>query len=308
MKNLNKYLDIAPEVKEALDSGHAVVALESTIITHGMPYPDNLECAKRCEQIVREHGAAPATTAILKGRIKIGLSDSELAYLATAKSVVKCSRRDLAYVLGSGLDGASTVAATMIMSRLAGIRFFATGGVGGVHRGAESSMDISADMTELQTTGVCVVSAGVKSILDIGRTLEYLETLGVPVVAFGQDRFPAFYTPDSGFDAPLRIDSAEGVARMMKIKWDIGLQGGAIIGNPIAAEYAVPSAKINAAIDEALRLAVEKHITGKAVTPFLLDAVKLLTGGESLAANKQLVYGNAALAADIAIAYAKDED
>jgi pseudouridine-5'-phosphate glycosidase len=211
----------------------------------------------------------------------------------------------LPWVLSEGLDGASTVAATMIMADLAGIRFFATGGVGGVHRGAESTMDISADLTELQVTGVCVVSAGVKSILDIGRTLEYLETLGVPVAAFGQNRFPAFFTPDSGFDAPLRIDSAAGVARMMKAKWALGLQGGAIIGNPIAKEYAVPPEKINRAIDEALRQADARGITGKAVTPFLLDKAKELTGGESLTANKYLVYSNAALAADIAAAYAK---
>jgi len=201
----DKYLDILPELRQALDQGKAVVALESTIISHGMPYPDNLECAANCEKLVREHGAVPATIAILKGRVKIGVTREELEYLAGAKNVVKCSRRDLAWVLASGQDGATTVAATMILADRAGIRFFATGGVGGVHRGAESSMDISADMTELQTTDVCVVSAGVKSILDIGRTLEYLETLGVPVAAFGQDQFPAFFSPDSGFNAPLRM-------------------------------------------------------------------------------------------------------
>jgi pseudouridine-5'-phosphate glycosidase len=304
MNNWNKYFDIAPEVREALDAGKAVVALESTIITHGMPYPDNLECAMMCEKTVREHGSVPATTAILGGRIKIGLSPDELSSLAVAKGVVKCSRRDLPYILAQKLDGASTVAATMIMADRAGIRFFATGGVGGVHRGAESTMDISADMTELATTNVCVVSAGVKSILDIERTLEYLETLGVPVVAFGQNRFPSFYTPDSGFDAPIRIDTAADAARMMKIKWEMGLQGGAIIGNPIAPEYAVPPAKINAAIEKALQLAAENHVSGKNVTPFLLDKVKELTGGESLEANKKLVYGNSALAADIAAAFA----
>jgi pseudouridine-5'-phosphate glycosidase len=304
MKSAEKYLDIQPEVEQALEARKAVVALESTIISHGMPYPDNLECAANCEKMVREHGAIPATIAILKGRVKIGLNREDLAYLASAKSVVKCSRRDLGYVLGEGLDGATTVAATMILADRAGIRFFATGGVGGVHRGAESSMDISADMTELQTTDVCVVSAGVKSILDIGRTLEYLETLGVPVVAYGQDRFPAFYTPDSGFDAPLRIDTPAGVARMMKTKWDLALHGGAIIGNPIKKEYAVPPETINAAIEASLSRADKQGITGKRLTPFLLDAIKELTGGESLAANKQLVYGNAALAAEIAAAYA----
>jgi pseudouridine-5'-phosphate glycosidase len=300
----DKYLDVLPEVRQALEQGKAVVALESTIITHGMPYPDNLECAANCEKIIREHGAVPATITILKGRVKIGITPAELEYLAGATNVVKCSRRDLASVLASEQDGATTVAATMILADRAGIRFFATGGVGGVHRGAESSMDISADMTELQTTDVCVISAGVKSILDIGRTLEYLETLGVPVAAFGQDQFPAFYTPESGFNAPLRIDSAQAAARMLKIKWDLALHGGVIIGNPIAKEYAVPSEKINKAIDEALRQANAQKITGKDITPFLLDTVKELTGGESLEANKHLVYGNAALAADIAAAFA----
>jgi pseudouridine-5'-phosphate glycosidase len=303
-KSWDKYLDVLPEVRQALDQGKAVVALESTIISHGMPYPDNLDCAAHCEQIVRDHGAVPATIAILKGRVKIGLRREELEYLAGAKNVVKCSRRDLAAALALGQDGATTVAATMILANRAGIPFFATGGVGGVHRGAESSMDISADLTELQTTDVCVISAGVKSILDIGRTLEYLETLGVPVVAFGQNRFPAFYSPDSGCDAPLRMDSPGDVARMLKVKWDFALHGGAIIGNPIPGEYAVPPERINAAIEEALRQAAMKKITGKDITPFLLDRVKELTGGESLEANKRLVYGNAALAADIAAAFA----
>jgi pseudouridine-5'-phosphate glycosidase len=297
-------MDVLPEIRQALDQGKAVVALESTIISHGMPYPDNLDCAANCERIVRDHGAVPATIAILKGRVKIGLNRGELEYLAKAKNVVKCSRRDLAAVLSLGQDGATTVAATMILADRVGIRFFATGGVGGVHRGAECSMDISADLTELQTTDVCVISAGVKSILDIGRTLEYMETLGIPVVAFGQNRFPAFYTPDSGFDAPLRVDDAAAAARMLKVKWDLALHGGIIIGNPIPPEYAVPPEKINGAIEEALRRADAKKITGKEITPFLLDAVKELTGGESLEANKRLVYGNAALAADMAAAFA----
>ncbi|MDR2246763.1 MAG: pseudouridine-5'-phosphate glycosidase [Treponema sp.] len=303
-KSWDNYLDVLPEVRQALDQGKAVVALESTIISHGMPYPDNRDCAANCERIVRDHGAVPATIAILKGRVKIGLTGEQIEYLAKAETVAKCSRRDLAAALSLGQDGATTVAATMILANRAGISFFATGGVGGVHRGAESSLDISADLTELQTTDVCVISAGVKSILDIGRTLEYLETLGVPVIAFGQDRFPAFYTPDSGFDAPLRIDAAAGVARMLKVKWDFALHGGAIIGNPIPPEYAVPPERINAAIEEALRRAEAKKITGKDITPFLLDAVKELTGGESLEANKRLVYGNAALAADIAVSFA----
>ncbi|MDR1948968.1 MAG: pseudouridine-5'-phosphate glycosidase, partial [Spirochaetaceae bacterium] len=253
MMRPQQYMDIRPEVEEALEGGKPVVALESTIISHGMPYPDNLTCAAQCERIIREHGAVPATIAILAGRIKIGLGPEELSHLATAKGVIKCSRRDLASVLAEGRDGAATVAATMILAKLAEIRFFATGGIGGVHRGAESSMDISADLTELQNTNVCVISAGVKSILDIGRTLEYLETLGVPVIAFGQNRFPAFYTPDSGFDAPLRADTAAAVASIMRIKWDLGLRGGAIIGNPIAAEFAMPQDKIDRAIESALK-------------------------------------------------------
>jgi pseudouridine-5'-phosphate glycosidase len=297
-------LEVAGEVQKALDAGNAIVDLESTIISHGMPYPDNLECAETCEKIVREHGAVPATIAILKGRLKIGLNREDLEYLAQAKGVVKCSRRDLGYIVSQKLDGATTVAATMILSHLAGIRFFATGGVGGVHRGAESSMDISADLTELQNTPVCVISAGVKSILDIGRTLEYLETLGVPAAAYGQDRFPAFYTPDSGFDAPLRLDSPAEAAAMLKAQWDLGFRGGAIIANPIPAEYAAAPEMINAAVEEALKRAAAAGISGKEITPFLLNAIKELSGGESLEANKRLVYHNAALAAEIASAYA----
>ena len=297
-------MDLLPEVQAALEQNRAVVALESTIISHGMPYPVNLECAKRCEEIIRETGAMPATIAILGGRIKIGLSGEQIEHLANSKNIVKCSRRDLAYILASGRDGAATVAATMITASLAGIRFFATGGVGGVHRGAENSMDVSADLTELQTTDVCVISAGVKSILDIGRTLEYLETLGVPAAAFGQDDFPAFYTRESGFTAPLRFDSPVRIAEMMHIKWKLGLKGGAIIGNPIPIEYAMPKAEIDAAIDAALRKASELKITGKEITPFLLDAVRELTDGRSLEANIRLIYNNSRLAAEIAVAYA----
>ena len=300
---MKKHIDILPEVQDALDQGRAVVALESTIISHGMPYPANLECAKNCEEIIRENGATPATIAILGGRIKIGLTESRLEYLATSDSVVKCSRRDLSYVLAMGLDGAATVSATMIMASLAGIRFFATGGVGGVHRGAESTMDISADLTELSQTDVCVISAGVKSILDVGRTLEYLETLGVPVAAYGQDDFPAFYTRESGFKAPLRLDSPASAAEMMRIKWELGLKGGAIIGNPIPEEYAMPKAEIDATIEAALSKASELGVTGRDITPFLLDSVKILTEGRSLEANKQLVYNNARLAAEIAAIY-----
>ena len=268
-----------------------------------MPYPKNLECAKTCEAIILECGAVPATIAILGGRIKIGLSESQLEHLAVSKGVVKCSRRDLPYVLATGKDGAATVSATMIMSALAGIRFFATGGVGGVHRGAESTMDISADLYELSTTDVCVISAGVKSILDIGRTMEYLETLGVPVAAYGQDEFPAFYTRESGFKAPLRLDSPAGAAEIMRIKWDLGLKGGAIIGNPIPAEYAMRKEEIDSAINSALELASAQGVSGKEITPFLLDEVKKLTEGRSLEANMRLVYNNSRLAAEIAVAY-----
>jgi len=300
------FIDILPEVQAALDEGRAVVALESTIISHGMPYPANLECARNCEAIIRANGAIPATIAILNGRIKIGLNEEQLEHLATAQNVVKCSRRDLAVVISQKKDGAATVAATMIMAELAGIRFFATGGVGGVHRGGENSMDISADLTELSMTDVCVVSAGVKSILDIERTLEYLETLGVPVVSYGQDAFPAFFTRESGFNAPIRLDSPEAIAQMMLTKWDLGLIGGAMIANPIPAEYAMGKDEIDAAINSALASADILGIKGKEITPFLLDAVKKLTEGKSLEANLQLVYNNSELAAKIAVAYSKN--
>jgi len=297
-------IDILPEVKEALDKGSAVVALESTIISHGMPYPDNLTCARECESIIRENGATPATVAILDGRIKIGLSDEQLETFAVSKDIVKCSRRDLPYIIAAGKNGAATVSATMIMASLAGISFFATGGIGGVHRGAEDTMDISADLTELCTTDVCVISAGVKSILDIGRTLEYLETQGVPVVAFGQDEFPAFYTRESGHEAPLRFDTPLDVAKMMKVKWELGLKGGAIIGNPIPVQHAMPKEEIDEAINTALQKASNLGIKGKEITPFLLDAIRKITGGSSLKANMHLVQNNAKLAAEIATEYA----
>jgi len=302
---MNKHIDILPEVKTALEENRAVVALESTIISHGMPYPENLTCAKDCEATIREYGAIPATVAILDGRIKIGLTDEQIELFAVSKDIIKCSRRDLPYVIAKKQNGAATVSATMIMAALAGIRFFATGGVGGVHRGAEDSMDISADLTELGATDVCVISAGVKSILDIGRTLEYLETLGVPIVAFGQDDFPAFYTRESGFKAPLRLDTPEEVAKMMYTKWVLGLKGGAIIGNPIPQEYAMPKEEIAKAINEALIKATMQGVKGKKVTPFLLDAIRNITGGKSLEANIHLVKNNAKLAAKIASAYSK---
>ena len=315
---LNKYIDILPEVRAALDNKRAVVALESTIITHGMRYPENITCANKCEEIIRERGATPATIAILDGKIKIGLTADQLDRLATSDDIIKCSRRDLPYVIATGQNGAATVSATMIMASLAGIRFFATGGVGGVHRGAvggvhrgagetmdisTDTMDISADLFELHTTDVCVVSAGVKSVLDIGRTLEYLETHGVPVVAYGQDDFPAFYTRDSGFKAPVRLDTPEQVAGMMNVKWELGMRGGAIIGNPIPEEHSIPKEEIDAAIDKALEMAHANGIEGKEITPFLLKNIVRLTKGRSLEANMHLVQNNARLAAQIAVEY-----
>jgi len=302
---LNKYIDILPEVKAALTKNNAVVALESTIISHGMPYPENLTCAKDCESTIREFGATPATIAILDGRIKIGLSSKQLERLVVSIDVLKCSRRDLPYAIATGKNGAATVSATMIMASLAGIRFFATGGVGGVHRGAEDSMDISADLIELSSTDVCVISAGIKSILDIGRSLEYLETHGVPVVAYGQDDFPAFYTRESGYKGPLRLDTPYDVAKMMGTKWALGLKGGAIIGNPIPEEHSMPNEIIDTAINLALEKAAKLGITGKNITPFLLDAIKDITEGRSLEANKRLVVNNASLAAEIAVAYSR---
>jgi len=270
-----------------------------------MPYPENLKCAKECELIIREHGATPATMAILDGRIKIGLSSKQLERLVVSVDVMKCSRRDLPYAIATGQNGAATVSATMIMASLADIRFFATGGIGGVHRGAEDSMDISSDLIELSTTDVCVISAGIKSILDIGRSLEYLETLGVPVVAYGQDDFPAFYTQESGYKAPLRLETPYEVAKMMGVKWTLGLKGGAIIGNPIPQDYSMPKAEIDAAIEIALQKASNLGIEGKDITPFLLDAIKDITEGRSLEANMQLVKNNARLAAEIAVAYSR---
>jgi len=300
---MNKYIDILPEVQKALNNNHPVVALESTIISHGMPYPENLICAKDCETIIRENNATPATVAIIDGRIKIGLSDDQLKQFATSNNIEKCSKRDLPYIIATDKNGAATVSATMIMASLAGIHFFATGGTGGVHRGGESSMDISADLIELSNSNVCVISAGVKSILDIGRTLEYLETLGVPVIAYGQDEFPAFYTGRSGYKAPLRLDTPEQVAEMMRVKWELGLNGGAIIGNPIPEEFSIPAEEIDIAIDAALLKASDMGIIGKEITPFLLSAIKNITKGHSLEANVQLVKNNAKLAAKIATAY-----
>ena len=302
---LEKYLDVKDDVLQAVKAGRPVVALESTIISHGMPYPRNVETALQAEQIIREQGAVPATIAILGGMIRVGLEPGQIDFLGQAEGVVKTSRRDLPFVVSRKLNGATTVATTMLAAGLAGIKVFATGGIGGVHRGAEKSMDISADLEELARTNVCVVCAGAKSILDIGLTLEYLETKGVPVVGYGTDKMPAFYTPDSDFKLEYRADSADDIARVLKVKWDLGLGGGMVVANPIPAEYALDPETINRAIELALRESAEKNIHGKQATPFLLAKIKELTGGESLESNIRLVYNNAALAAQIAVRLAE---
>lgn len=299
------YLDIKQEVLEALNKGEAVVALESTIITHGMPYPENVETALKVEEIIRKEGAIPATIAILDGRIKVGLTKEELEYLAKSKGVVKTSRRDIPFVVSKGLDGGTTVAATMIIAALAGIKVFATGGIGGVHRGAEKTFDISADLRELASTNVAVVCAGPKAILDIGLTLEYLETNGVPVVGFKTDELPAFYSRGSGFKVDYRVDTAEELAKAIKTKWDLGLNGGLVVGNPIPEEYEIPHNVISKAIEEAVEEAEQKGVKGKEITPFLLSKVKDLTKGDSLKANIQLVYNNAKVASQLAVELAK---
>lgn len=297
-------LAVAEEVREALASGRPVVALESTIISHGMPYPRNVQTAREVEQIVRDGGAVPATIAILHGVPRIGLDDAELDLLGSDAHVRKVSIRDLPYVVSRGEHGATTVASTMRLAALAGIRVFVTGGLGGVHRGAERSMDISADLTELSLTDVAVVSAGVKSLLDIGRTLEVLETLGVPVITVASDDFPSFYSRSSGFRSPLRMDGADEVARAMKAKWDLGLAGGLVIANPIPVAEEIPEAEIGALIATAVAEAEEQGITGAAITPYLLGRIVELSGGESLRANIALVKDNARLGAAIAGEYA----
>ena len=293
---MNKYLDLSPEVAEALQNGKPVVALESTIISHGMPYPQNVETAFRVEQTIRDGGAVPATIAVIGGRLKAGLTPSEIEYLGKkGTAVAKASRRDLPVLVARGQDGATTVATTMIIAALAGIRVFATGGVGGVHRGAEVTMDISADLEELARTPVMVICAGAKSILDLGLTLEYLETKGVPVIGYGTEELPAFYTRKSGFKVDYRLDTPEEVA-----KQEMGLGGGMLVTNPIPEEYSMDSDRINAAIDEAIEDAKKLGIHGKETTPYLLARIKDLTGGDSLASNIQLVLNNARLAAQVA--------
>jgi pseudouridine-5'-phosphate glycosidase len=299
----NTWLDIAPEVGATLAAGGAVVALESTIVAHGMPWPQNLDTARRVEAAVREAGAVPATIAVLGGRLKVGLAADELERLAASgPSIPKLSRRDLAMAVASRSDGATTVAATMIVAALAGIRVFATGGIGGVHRGAESSFDISADLLELARTPVAVVCAGAKAILDLRLTLEVLETHGVPVIGYRCDELPAFYSRESGLALEHRLDSAEDAAQLLRAHWSLGLGSGVVIANPIPAPHALPRERVDAAIEQALREAEKQGIGGKAATPFLLARVSELTGGESLGANVALVLNNARLAAQVAVA------
>jgi len=300
--NLNKYLDVSPEVAEALAAGKPVVALESTIISHGMPYPQNVETALAVENIVRENGAVPATIAIIGGRLKAGCTKEEIEYLGkTGLGITKASRRDLAVLCARGADGATTVATTMIIAHMAGIRVFATGGIGGVHRGAETTMDISADLQELARTPVMVVCAGAKSILDLGLTLEYLETHGVTVLGYGTEELPAFYTRKSGFKVDYRMDTPAEMAAAFNASLDLGFRAGMLVTNPIPEEYSMDPAVINGAIDEAIRQANANGIHGKETTPFLLAKVKELTGGDSLDSNIQLVFNNARLAAQTAV-------
>ncbi|MCF6466663.1 pseudouridine-5'-phosphate glycosidase [Clostridium sp. Cult2] len=298
---VRKYMDMKEDVKKAIEERKPVVALESTIISHGMPYPQNVKTALEVEKIIKDRGAIPATIAILNGRIKVGLEEEEIEYLGKTKDVKKVSRRDLPFIISKGLNGATTVASTMIIANLAGIKVFVTGGIGGVHRGAEETFDISADLQELAHTGVAVVCAGAKSILDIGLTLEYLETFGVPVVGFKTQEFPSFFTRKSGFGVDYQVDDEEELAKAIKTKWALGLDGGIVVANPIPREYEMDPRIINQAIKDAISKAETMGIKGKEVTPFLLDKVKEITGGKSLESNIKLVYNNAILGANLAI-------
>lgn len=301
---MNQYLDINPEVKKALENNQPVVALESTIISHGMPYPQNVETAKKVEEIVRAQGAVPATIAVIEGRLKVGLSPEELEFFGQSKEILKASRRDLPYIIAHELHGATTVATTMIVAEMAGIKVFVTGGIGGVHRGASETFDISADLQELAKTNVAVVCAGVKSILDIGLTLEYLETQGVPVLGYQTKEFPAFYTRTSGFEVLYQLDNPESAAKTMAAKWAMDLNGGMVIANPVPAEEAMDDS-INDAIESSLKLCDEKGIAGKDITPFLLGRIKDVTEGRSLDTNIALVFNNARVGGQIAVEYAK---
>ncbi len=302
----NPYLLLSPEVRAAVEDGRPVVALESTIIAHGMPFPKNVDTALRVEKAVREAGAVPATCAIIGGKLKAGLNTAEIEILGKGGSAIpKASRRDLPYLVSQQKDGATTVASTMIIAHLAGIRIFATGGIGGVHRGAAVSMDISADLQELAHTPVAVVSAGAKSILDLGLTLEYLETHGVPVIGYGTAEFPAFYTRRSGFGVDYRLDTAEEIARLLHVKWELGLRGGAVIANPVPEQHQLDANTMHRAIEAAVAEAEKQGIRGKAITPFLLAKMEELTGGQSLEANIELVLNNARLGGEIARALAE---
>lgn len=303
-----KYLEIAPEVSKALANGEPVVALESTIISHGMPYPQNVETALKVEEIVRENGAIPATTAIIGGKLKCGLKKEEIEYLGKkGLEVTKCSRRDIPMAIARGFDGATTVATTMIIAHMAGVSIFATGGIGGVHRGAQETMDISADLEELANTPVMVVCAGAKAILDIPLTLEYLETKGVPILGYQTDKLPAFYTRESEFKVDYRVDSPEEAARTFEAQRGAGLHTGMLMANPIPEKFSMDEDIINKAINEAVKEAEEKGIKGKESTPFLLSKVKDITGGSSLDANIELVFNNAKVAAQIAKAYCEED-
>ncbi|RZL90529.1 MAG: pseudouridine-5'-phosphate glycosidase [Variovorax sp.] len=297
---MNDLIQLSPEVAAARAEGRPVVALESTIIAHGMPWPQNLETAREVEDVIRAEGAVPATIAVIAGRIRVGLAPDELAQLAQAPDAMKLSRRDLPYAIATGRLGATTVAATMICAHLAGIQVFVTGGIGGVHRGGQESFDISADLQELARTPVAVVCAGAKSILDLPLTLEYLETHGVPVLSIGQENFAAFFTPDSGLRADFRIDEPEGQARFIRAKWALGLSGGVVVSNPVPAAHAMPRAEIDAITAQALAEAQQQGVQGKAITPFLLARIKGLTEGRSLATNIALVKHNAAAGARLA--------
>jgi len=302
---LKKYMDITPEVAEAIAAGKPVVALESTILSHGMPYPENVAFAAEVEKVIRAEGAIPATLAIIDGRLKAGLTEDELLKMCKGEGVLKASRRDLPIVVANKLTAATTVATTMILAKLAGIRFFATGGIGGVHRGGEDSMDISADLQELAHTQVAVVCAGAKMILDIGRTLEYLETMGVPVLGMDTDDFPAFYCRKSGFGVDFNAKTPADVAAIAKVKWDMGLEGGMLIGNPVPEQYAMDFDEMSAVIDKAMAAADAAGVKGKHITPFLLAHIVELTGGDSLKTNMQLAFNNARTAAKIAVAYSQ---
>ena len=304
---LNDYLDFHPDVENALKNNLPIVALESTIISHGMPYPKNIETALMVEETVRSNNAVPATIAIIKGRLKIGLTEKEIEFLATNDEIKKISRRDLAVAVSQQLSGSTTVASTMIIAKLANIAVFATGGIGGVHRGAETTLDISADLDELSRTNVCVVCAGVKSILNIGLTLEYLETKGVPIIGYKTSEMPAFYSTKSGFNVDYRIDAADDIADILKTKWGLSINGGVLVTNPIPVADELELSVMNEAINQAIIEADNEKITGKKITPYLLSKVNEITKGKSLNANIKLIKNNANLAAKIAVHFAKKD-